>query len=184
MSRTELIIQLLKVAIGLAFGGYFVWWSLQVLDRLTPEYDGTAMVDRIFKSNPSAELRMPAMHQWPEMAEEEAFKTDNDSWRFKGETTIGLPSRTQARRSPSSESSRSCNMRSPNSSRTIRALGGDGGATVTGGGAVVAPPTGSCAAASCIGHETDATASACKKGPAIAGLPGGRNAVPKGQTIS
>ena len=36
MTRTELIIQLLKVAIGLAFGAYFVWWSLQVLDRLTP----------------------------------------------------------------------------------------------------------------------------------------------------
>src|SRR5262245_48989350 len=32
MTRTELIIQLLKVAIGLAFGAYFVWWSLQVLD--------------------------------------------------------------------------------------------------------------------------------------------------------
>jgi hypothetical protein len=53
MTRTELIIQLLKVAIGLAFGAYFVWWSLQVLDRLTPEYDGTAMVGRIFKSNAS-----------------------------------------------------------------------------------------------------------------------------------
>jgi hypothetical protein len=39
MTRTELIIQVLKVAIGLAFGAYFVWWSLQVLDRLTPEYD-------------------------------------------------------------------------------------------------------------------------------------------------
>jgi len=38
MTRTELIIQVLKVAIGLAFGAYFVWWSLQVLDRLTPEY--------------------------------------------------------------------------------------------------------------------------------------------------
>src|SRR5262245_24773068 len=37
MTRTELIIQLLKVAIGLAFGAYFVWWSLEVLDRLTPE---------------------------------------------------------------------------------------------------------------------------------------------------
>jgi hypothetical protein len=34
MSATELIIQLLKVAIGLAFGAYFVWWSLEVLDRL------------------------------------------------------------------------------------------------------------------------------------------------------
>ncbi len=39
MTRTELIIQLLKVAIGLAFGAYFVWWSLEVLDRLTPEDD-------------------------------------------------------------------------------------------------------------------------------------------------
>jgi hypothetical protein len=28
MTRTELIIQLLKVAIGLAFGAYFVWSSL------------------------------------------------------------------------------------------------------------------------------------------------------------
>jgi hypothetical protein len=37
MTRTELIIQFLKVAIGLAFGAYFVWWSLEVLDRLTPE---------------------------------------------------------------------------------------------------------------------------------------------------
>jgi len=34
MTRTELIIQLLKVAIGLAFGAYFVWWSLQVLGRV------------------------------------------------------------------------------------------------------------------------------------------------------
>jgi hypothetical protein len=48
MTRTELIIQLLKVAIGLAFGAYFVWWSLQVLDRLTPEYDApTAVVARL-----------------------------------------------------------------------------------------------------------------------------------------
>jgi len=47
MTRTELIIQLLKVAIGLAFGAYFVWSSLQVLDRLTPEYDApTAVVAR------------------------------------------------------------------------------------------------------------------------------------------
>jgi hypothetical protein len=47
MTRAELIIQLLKVAIGLAFGAYFVWWSLQVLDRLTPEYDApTAVVAR------------------------------------------------------------------------------------------------------------------------------------------
>jgi hypothetical protein len=54
MTRTELIIQLLKVAIALAFGAYFVWWSLQVLDRLTPEYDAaTAMVGTIFKVNAS-----------------------------------------------------------------------------------------------------------------------------------
>jgi hypothetical protein len=47
MTRTELIIQLLKVAIALAFGAYFVWWSLQVLDRLTPEYEApTAVVAR------------------------------------------------------------------------------------------------------------------------------------------
>ena len=36
MSRTELIIQLLKVALGLALGAYFVWWSLAVLQRLPP----------------------------------------------------------------------------------------------------------------------------------------------------
>jgi hypothetical protein len=54
MTRTELIIQLLKVAIGLAFGAYFVWWSLQVLDRLTPEYDAAnAVVAGIVKSNAS-----------------------------------------------------------------------------------------------------------------------------------
>jgi hypothetical protein len=28
----------------IAFGAYFVWWSLQVLDRLSPEYDATAVV--------------------------------------------------------------------------------------------------------------------------------------------
>jgi hypothetical protein len=37
VTRTELIIQLLKLAIGLAFGAYFVWWSLEVPDRLTLE---------------------------------------------------------------------------------------------------------------------------------------------------
>jgi hypothetical protein len=37
MSRTELIIQLVKVAIGLAFGAYFLWWSLEVLHRLPPQ---------------------------------------------------------------------------------------------------------------------------------------------------
>jgi hypothetical protein len=34
MNRTELVIQLLKIVIGLAFGAYFLWWSFQVLDRL------------------------------------------------------------------------------------------------------------------------------------------------------
>jgi hypothetical protein len=54
MTRTELIIQLLKVAIALAFGAYFVWWSLQVLDRLTPDYDAaTTMVGLFFKFNAS-----------------------------------------------------------------------------------------------------------------------------------
>ena len=34
VTRTELIIQLLKIAIGIAFGAYFLWWSLAVLQRL------------------------------------------------------------------------------------------------------------------------------------------------------
>jgi hypothetical protein len=34
LSREELIIQLLKIALGLAIGAYFVWWSLEVLHRL------------------------------------------------------------------------------------------------------------------------------------------------------
>jgi hypothetical protein len=51
MTRTELIIQLLKVAIGLAFGAYFVWWSLEVLDRLTSESDApAALVGHMFKA--------------------------------------------------------------------------------------------------------------------------------------
>ena len=32
MNRAELIIQLIKVALGLAFGAYFLWWSLEVLE--------------------------------------------------------------------------------------------------------------------------------------------------------
>jgi hypothetical protein len=36
MSRIELIIQIVKVVIGLAFGAYFLWWSLEVLNRLPP----------------------------------------------------------------------------------------------------------------------------------------------------
>jgi hypothetical protein len=34
MSRTELIIQLVKIALGIAIGAYFLWWSLEVLDAL------------------------------------------------------------------------------------------------------------------------------------------------------
>lgn len=34
MSRAELIIQLAKIVMGVAFGAYFVWWSLEVLRRL------------------------------------------------------------------------------------------------------------------------------------------------------
>jgi hypothetical protein len=36
MSRSELIIQLLKIVLGVALGAYFVWWSLEVLQRLPP----------------------------------------------------------------------------------------------------------------------------------------------------
>jgi hypothetical protein len=36
MSKDELIIQLVKVALGLLIGGYFLWWSLEVLQRLPP----------------------------------------------------------------------------------------------------------------------------------------------------
>jgi hypothetical protein len=53
MTRTELIIQLLKVVIGLAFGAYFVWWSLEVLDRLTPDNEvPAAVVGRAFSRSP------------------------------------------------------------------------------------------------------------------------------------
>jgi hypothetical protein len=56
MTRTELIIQLLKVAIGLAFGAYFVWWSLEVLDRLTLENNvpTAAVRQRIMNTGVSA----------------------------------------------------------------------------------------------------------------------------------
>jgi len=36
MTKDELIIQLIKVALGIAIGGYFLWWSLEVLKRLPP----------------------------------------------------------------------------------------------------------------------------------------------------
>jgi hypothetical protein len=63
MTRTELIIQLLKIAIGLAFGAYFVWWSLEVLDRLAPESDGRAHYEgsrnaRRFAIDVDARVRM------------------------------------------------------------------------------------------------------------------------------
>jgi hypothetical protein len=34
MTKGEWIIQLLKIAIGVALGAYFIWWSLEVLQRL------------------------------------------------------------------------------------------------------------------------------------------------------
>jgi hypothetical protein len=56
MTRTELIVQLLKVAIGLAFGAYFVWWSLEVLDRLAPENEEpTPAVGRMVKVHAAPE---------------------------------------------------------------------------------------------------------------------------------
>jgi hypothetical protein len=36
MSLSELIVQLLKIALAVALGAYFVWWSLEVLHRLPP----------------------------------------------------------------------------------------------------------------------------------------------------
>jgi len=36
MPKDELIVQLIKIALGIAIGGYFVWWSLEVLHRLPP----------------------------------------------------------------------------------------------------------------------------------------------------
>lgn len=36
MPRDELIVQVTKIALGVAIGVYFVWWSLEVLHRLPP----------------------------------------------------------------------------------------------------------------------------------------------------
>jgi hypothetical protein len=36
MSKDELIIQLVKIALGVLIAGYFFWWSLEVLKRLPP----------------------------------------------------------------------------------------------------------------------------------------------------
>jgi hypothetical protein len=38
MSKDELIIQLVKVALGILIAGYFFWWSLEVLNRLPPPH--------------------------------------------------------------------------------------------------------------------------------------------------
>ena len=38
MSKDELIIQLVKVALGVLIAGYFFWWSLEVLKRLPPPH--------------------------------------------------------------------------------------------------------------------------------------------------
>jgi hypothetical protein len=34
MTRDELIVQLIKIALAVAIGVYFIWWSLEVLHRL------------------------------------------------------------------------------------------------------------------------------------------------------
>ena len=34
MTRDELIVQMIKIAIAVAIGVYFIWWSLEVLHRL------------------------------------------------------------------------------------------------------------------------------------------------------
>ena len=34
MSKLELILQLIKIGLGLAFGAYFMWWSLRLLEKL------------------------------------------------------------------------------------------------------------------------------------------------------
>jgi hypothetical protein len=36
MAKDELTVQLIKIALGGALGVYFVWWSLEVLQRLPP----------------------------------------------------------------------------------------------------------------------------------------------------
>ena len=36
MPKDELVVQMIKIALGLVFGAYFIWWSLEVLQRLPP----------------------------------------------------------------------------------------------------------------------------------------------------
>jgi hypothetical protein len=38
MSKDELVIQLVKIALGVLIAGYFFWWSLEVLERLPPAH--------------------------------------------------------------------------------------------------------------------------------------------------
>jgi hypothetical protein len=38
MSKDELIIQLVKIALGILIAGYFLWWSLEILHRLPPPH--------------------------------------------------------------------------------------------------------------------------------------------------
>jgi hypothetical protein len=38
MSKDELIIQLVKIVLGVLIAGYFLWWSLEVLTRLPPPH--------------------------------------------------------------------------------------------------------------------------------------------------
>jgi hypothetical protein len=37
MQKDELVLQLLKIFLGVLFAAYFVWWSLAVLSRLPPQ---------------------------------------------------------------------------------------------------------------------------------------------------
>jgi hypothetical protein len=48
------------VAIGLAFTAYFVWWSLEVLDRLAPEDEVPAAVTKTHGYEPTREAAMAA----------------------------------------------------------------------------------------------------------------------------
>jgi hypothetical protein len=36
MPKDELVVQVIKIVLGLTFGAYFIWWSLEVLQRLPP----------------------------------------------------------------------------------------------------------------------------------------------------
>ena len=36
MSKDELVVQLVKIVLGVLIGGYFLWLSLEVLKRLPP----------------------------------------------------------------------------------------------------------------------------------------------------